>query len=209
MGWHVIVDPDFFEHWRTRMLVDALGDDEMAPMYVMRLWAHCQSRRAIRFDSMPSAGIKALCRFKGDAVTLESALVEAGFITRDCDAIDILKWADHNAKLISNWKNGATGGRPKKTEEEPNDNPNGTQEEPGENQSETHSDPIGGEEIREDLKPTTPDGVVAASDAGKPAKPDCPHQEIIALYHEVLPMCPRIREPASAGFFMIDSRNQF
>lgn len=31
-------------------------------------------------------------------------------------------------------------------------------------------------------------------------KPDCPHQEIIALYHEVLPQCPQIREwtPARA-----------
>lgn len=33
-----------------------------------------------------------------------------------------------------------------------------------------------------------------------PAKPDCPHQEIIAIYHEVLPQCPQIRDwtPARA-----------
>lgn len=40
-----------------------------------------------------------------------------------------------------------------------------------------------------------------AEDAsGNPEKQDCPHQEIIALYHEVLPMCPRIRDwtPARA-----------
>lgn len=53
-------------------------------------------------------------------------------------------------------------------------------------------------------EPTTPNGVVVGSPAadlpGKPAKPDCPHQEIIALYHEVLPMCPQIRDwtPARA-----------
>lgn len=60
---------------------------------------------------------------------------------------------------------------------------------------------------------TTPDGVVGDSaDApsprppsadvlpftGKqraaiPAVPDCPHEEIIALYHEILPMCPPVR----------------
>jgi len=55
---------------------------------------------------------------------------------------------------------------------------------------------------------TTPDGVVVPSDAGdvpparsaKPAKPDCPHQEIIALYHELLPQCPQVRDwtPARA-----------
>lgn len=35
----------------------------------------------------------------------------------------------------------------------------------------------------------------------RPAKPDCPHQEIIAIYHEVLPQCPAIRDwtPARAS----------
>jgi hypothetical protein len=70
---------------------------------------------------------------------------------------------------------------------------------------ETNADSVSGalpreEKRREELKPTTPDGVVAASGAGKPEKPDCPHQEIIALYHEVLPQCPQVRDwtPARA-----------
>lgn len=59
-----------------------------------------------------------------------------------------------------------------------------------------------------DSKTTTPDGVVATSEAGgtvvalsKPKKPDCPHQDIIALYHETLPQCPGIRDwtPARAN----------
>ena len=33
-----------------------------------------------------------------------------------------------------------------------------------------------------------------AADLPLPAKPDCPHQEIIALYHEVLPQCPQVRD---------------
>lgn len=52
---------------------------------------------------------------------------------------------------------------------------------------------------------TTPDGVVVASYAGNTLptgeiKPDCPHQQIIALYHEILPMCPQVRDwtPARA-----------
>lgn len=51
---------------------------------------------------------------------------------------------------------------------------------------------------------TNPIGLVAASDAdappAKPAKPDCPHQQIIALYHELLPTSPEIRDwtPARA-----------
>lgn len=52
-------------------------------------------------------------------------------------------------------------------------------------------------------KPTTPDGVDATSSAGgaqhRPAaKPDCPHQEIIALYHKVLPQCPQVRDWTTA-----------
>jgi len=78
----VIVDPDFLNHWRTRMVVDALGKDEMAPLYILRIWAHCQQRRSSEFD-MPAAGLKALCCFVGDAALLEAALIDAGFILRD------------------------------------------------------------------------------------------------------------------------------
>lgn len=47
-------------------------------------------------------------------------------------------------------------------------------------------------------KITNPNGLVVASDADDHT--NCPHQQIIALYHEVLPMCPRIRDwtPARA-----------
>lgn len=44
---------------------------------------------------------------------------------------------------------------------------------------------------------TTPDGVVAASGADdqrqQPAASQCPHSDIIALYHHVLPQCPKVR----------------
>ncbi|MGT2429270.1 hypothetical protein ACU4HD_12085 [Cupriavidus basilensis] len=51
---------------------------------------------------------------------------------------------------------------------------------------------------------TNPDGLVVDSDSaadfklieggGKTTRPECPHQQIIALYHELLPMCPAIRD---------------
>jgi len=75
------------------------------------------------------------------------------------------------------------------------------------NPSETVSEPLSNQkqeqnqEQEQEQKLTTPVGVVVPSDAGDPKrKPDCPHQEIIALYHEVLPMCPQIRDwtPARA-----------
>lgn len=44
---------------------------------------------------------------------------------------------------------------------------------------------------REGKELTTPDGVVVAS---KPATPDCPHSEIVAAYHDILPTLRRVRE---------------
>jgi hypothetical protein len=147
----VIVDPDFLEHWRTQLLIDGLDGDAMAPIYVLRIWAHCQNRRATRFD-MTAPGLKALCRYAGAAERFESAMIQAGFVVRDGDAIEVPKWADHNSKLVSNWKNGKLGGRPNKTHEKPNDNPSGysdeTQQEPINNPSVTNPEPIREEKRR-------------------------------------------------------------
>lgn len=53
------------------------------------------------------------------------------------------------------------------------------------------------EQEQEEIKPLVP------GDAGdllgdqqilRSAKPTCPHQEIIDLYHEILPQCPRVRD---------------
>ena len=67
------------------------------------------------------------------------------------------------------------------------------------------------------LKPTIPDGIVVASDAVAPKadpkaasksrqKPDCPQQQIIALYHEILIMCPTVRQWTDARAKQLRSR---
>jgi hypothetical protein len=48
-----------------------------------------------------------------------------------------------------------------------------------------------------------PDGLLVA---GKPTTPDCPHQQIVDLYHEHLPMCPQVREWTPARQKMLRSR---
>lgn len=142
----MIVDPDFPDHWKTRMLVALLGDDEAAPVYVLRLWGHCQNRKSELFD-MPTVAIKAICRFSGDAETLESALQESGFISRDGKTVTVCGWSDYNASLVANWENGKKGGRPPKsgTEKRPVQNPPEThglsQPKPNENPPETHGAP--------------------------------------------------------------------
>jgi hypothetical protein len=133
----MIVDPDFLEHWRTRMLVDALGGDEFAPFYLMRLWGHCQIRRAVRFE-IPAAGLKGLCKAPGDAAAFEATLIECGYILRDGACIEVLKWAEQNASLIAAWENGVKGGRPPK----PKENPRVTDGKPTGNPAVTQAEPI-------------------------------------------------------------------
>lgn len=145
----MILDPDFLDHWKTRLLVDLLGGDECAPMYVLRLWGHCQMRRSTEFDIQPVA-LKAVCRARHDAAKLESALIEAGFAERTGTTLRVPKWAEHNPKLVANWRNGTNGGRPAGRKTEPTGNPTGTQPEPNENPTGTkcevgltHKEPVG------------------------------------------------------------------
>lgn len=127
----MIVEPDFFDHWKTRMLVDLLDGDEAAPVYVQRLWAHCQNRRQVSFENFPPAALKALCRYPGHPSKLESGLVSSGFVRRDgAGVFTVLNWEKYNAGLIANWTNGEKGGRPPKNPPETHGlsmgNPSGT-----------------------------------------------------------------------------------
>lgn len=106
----MIVDPDFCDHWKTRMLVGLLGGDESAPVLVLRLWAHCQNRRQSHFDNLSANALRALCRFSGDADELEAALAGAGFVVRDGSSLTVCNWDQYNASLIAAWKNGGRGG---------------------------------------------------------------------------------------------------
>lgn len=145
----MIVDPDFLDHWRTGMVTDALGDPT-APMCILRLWAHCQERKSDTFV-MPTRGLKAQCKFQGEAEAFEKALIEAGFIERDGDTIKVCGWAEKNAALFAAWENGNKGGRPKKkTQSEPSENPRVTQGEPIANPNGTHAEPIREEKRREE-----------------------------------------------------------
>lgn len=144
----MIVDPDFLDHWKTQMLIDLL-DDCSAPLCVIRLWGHCQTRRAWVFD-IPPAGVKSICRFSGDAEKLDKALTECGFLMRNGAQVEIVGWDEHNASLIANWKNGKKGGRP--TKDKPKSNPSKTHGLPTENPTKTHGEPIREDRIGLDKK---------------------------------------------------------
>ena len=153
----MIVDPDFFDHWRTRMVADML-QDQLAPVYIMRLWAHCQNRKSDVFD-IPAAGLKALCQFPGAAKDLEDALIAAEYIARDGLTVTVTGWAEKNAALLAAWENGNKGGRPKKNQKQtdwkPTDNPAETHGLPMANPSLTQTKPIRVDKRREEEKTET------------------------------------------------------
>lgn len=109
----MIVDPDFADHWKTRMLVGLLDGDEAAPVYVLRLWAHCQNRKKDTFEHLTQEALKSLCRFPGHSNKLESSLLTSGFIRRDGQVLVVCGWSEYNASLVAAWSNGKKGGRPK------------------------------------------------------------------------------------------------
>ena len=90
----------------------------------------------------------------------------------------------HRQQVEHNRTAGALGGRPRK---KPGDNPSGsldgTRKEPGDNPS--HS------QKPEDSKASDASHRKAAA---APHGPDCPHEKLIALYHELLPTCTKVVE---------------
>ncbi len=130
------------------MVADATGDP-MAALYILRLWGHCQERKSDTFV-MPTRGLKAQCKFPGDAEVFERALADAGFIERAGDTVVVCGWAEKNASLLAAWKNGDKGGRPKKTQLKPSENPRVTHGQPSANQDETQAKPIREEKRREE-----------------------------------------------------------
>jgi uncharacterized protein YdaU (DUF1376 family) len=77
--------------------------------------------------------------------------------------------------------NGSLGGRPKKTHGFPNANPEETQEEPKKSLN-TNQEPITNNQVI-----TLPKG--RESEA---RLPPCPHQQVIDLFHELLPELPKV-----------------
>lgn len=108
----MIVEPDFLDHWKTRLLVRMLGT-ELAPIHVLRLWAHCQQRKTDRFTGWKPVVLASVCRWDGDAETLWTAMAET-FIHIEGDTVIVHGWAETNASLVSAWANGKLGGRPRK-----------------------------------------------------------------------------------------------
>ncbi len=117
----MIVEPDFLDHWKTRLLVQRTND-ESAPLMILRLWAHCQSRKKWKFENMTDEVLVAICRAKPTGYPqvsagsngLRSILIDCGFARGDNGTFAVHDWEVTNKSLINSWNNGSKGGRPRK-----------------------------------------------------------------------------------------------
>lgn len=125
----MIVQPNFLDHWKTRLLQSELGDDPLAPTYVLRLWGHCQEQRTHRFNKLSAPALAAICCFKTSPEQLWLAMQTSGFIEVKNTTVEVHEWDKYNSGLITSWANGRKGGRPRK----PTGNPRVTHGEPGAN----------------------------------------------------------------------------
>lgn len=199
----MIVDPDFPDHWRTRMLVGMLGDDELAPIYLLRLWGHCQNRKSYRF-TLPTIALRAICHYPGDAHALESALIESGFLRRDGSDVEVVGWQEYNAKLVANWENGGKGGRPPKDDREsacpgstkPNGNPTETQPEPNTN-------PPGTDKRREEKKE---EKALSGKPDGADRESACPDSVAIDVLEYLNAKAGKAFKPVRANLSLIQAR---
>lgn len=96
--------------------------------------------------------------------------------------------AEHQRTV--NREIGKRGGRPKQTEHVTDSVSEHVTD------SVSEKNPNQTPDTRQEQRATTATAVVVASEpaTAKPATPDCPHAEIVALYHECLPSLRRVRE---------------
>lgn len=129
----MIIEPDFPDHWKTQLLIQLTGDPA-APLMMIRIWAHCHTRKAWKFSDLSARALAAICRWSGEPAKLRAALLESGFLTEEPDGqITWLVAHDFdvvNATLVRNWVNGqknAARHSPPPSHATPNGHPTHTQ----------------------------------------------------------------------------------
>lgn len=127
----MIVEPGFLDNWRTRLLESTLKDP-LGHTYILRLWAHCQERKAYVFD-IDKKALASICMYNGDENILYDALQKSNYIVQKKRGIYIRNWEKVNHTLVTSWRNrryGKLGGRPRKTPGVSPDNPRGSLQKP-------------------------------------------------------------------------------
>lgn len=162
----MIVQPNFPEHWKTRLLIQ-ITKDESSPLCVLRLWSHCQNSRRDKFPDMTPAQLASVCHWNDRKPACHVALVRAGFVEKlSPKGFAAHQWAEHNAQLLQKWQAGQKGGRPPTHE---NANENKASEKPTDNRPLTGTKP---DKTRPDQ--TRPDSIDQTSPDQTASPPSAP-----------------------------------
>lgn len=128
----MIVTSDFFDHWKTKALIELSGRPE-SPIWLMRLWAHCYNSKTTRFR-LPDIALKAICNVPAEVPAEQwlKWLVDCRFLDGKSGDWTVHGFAEANAKLASAWVNGRKAHRsPTRhrtpTQDQPNGNPTKTE----------------------------------------------------------------------------------
>lgn len=116
LGRCVIVSPDFPSHWKTQLLIRLTGTHESV-LCLLKFWAHCQNRKTHRFTGINPSVLASICNWAGEPEKLWNAMLESKFIEVDGEQLIAHQWDEYNGTLISNWRNGSKGGRPRNPRE--------------------------------------------------------------------------------------------
>ena len=117
----MIIEPGFLDHWKTQALIKAT-DDPASPLMLIRLWEYCQQRKTSRFRKLSDQALSAICRWNGPENQLRRILTDTGWILTDNEVLIVHDWESSNRLLVSAWKNGNKGGRPRVTDRKPTGN---------------------------------------------------------------------------------------
>ena len=177
---NMIVQPDFCEHWKSRLLVEITGD-ESSLIAVLRLWSHCQHSRRSEFPEMTPAQLASVCHWGDRKPACHVALVKAGFVEKlTPKGFAAHQWSQHNAQLLQKWQAGQKGGRPPTSEKA---NEKADSEKPTDNRPLTGTKPDRPDQTRPEeidkIRPDQTDQTPASSCASSAmaelrASPDAP-----------------------------------
>lgn len=178
--------PDKPEVWEIASALDIDPDAVIGKLFRVWSWFDLQTENG----NAPSVTKKLLDRKVG-VTGFCDAMIQAGWMTESDDQISLPNFDRHNGKTAKN--RALTAKRVAEHKRKSNE--------------EGNADSVKGSLPREEKRReevSNPNGLLVDSAADDDEKPDeapepsgpplCPHQDIIALYHEILPANPRIRD---------------
>ncbi len=93
------LDPDYFDHPKTRRLIGILGPG--AEALPLKLWCHCAKYHAETglFKDYSAEEIEALVNWSGEKGAMVAAMTKVGFLQKNNDGYEINDWLDHEGHI--------------------------------------------------------------------------------------------------------------